>query len=376
MKTTEEVLLPFLKQIEMPEEAAARILRTAAENNYSIDTLREVEPSGLRPSLRSAPYPAHGVALRTDTYAALRDSYAGLFDPADAAESYNRLREAVSPDPDGFKILTLELLAACEAADREPWHRILAAPGESASDSLDSAEGILNDTPGKTPAAAENKSFSGQYCYTETMKCFTRFVTEYHTSYGRYGFDRGFWAYRQIEGVLFRLGVLEYEILPDQAELQSGTTAADTTQASVGGSGAARETTCGKINIHIPGGAPLTEETIADSYREARTFLARFFPGTEDWPMECESWLLSPALPHLLPETSRILLFQRHFTLREWDEDASDYLEWVYHFAPGQIAAAKQNLPALPENTSLQRRMKAHLLDGGKIGVGTGLFHL
>ena len=32
--------------------------------------------------------------------------------------------------------------------------------------------------------------------YIETMKCFTRFVNEHHESYGRYGFDRGFWTVR------------------------------------------------------------------------------------------------------------------------------------------------------------------------------------
>lgn len=55
--------------------------------------------------------------------------------------------------------------------------------------------------------------------FVETMKCFTRFVTEHLESYGRYGFDRGFWTVRQLSGVLFRIGELEYEIREDAIHL-------------------------------------------------------------------------------------------------------------------------------------------------------------
>ena len=44
------------------------------------------------------------------------------------------------------------------------------------------------------------------------MSCFTRFVNEYKESFNKYGFDRGFWTYRQLAMLLFKVGILEYEI--------------------------------------------------------------------------------------------------------------------------------------------------------------------
>ena len=71
--------------------------------------------------------------------------------------------------------------------------------------------------------------------------------------------------------------------------------------------------------------------------------------------------MMSPALPQLLPATSNILAFQRRFEVLRVQEDSLGVLDWV--FPPHSEVSA-----ALPENTSLQRRMKAFLLAGGKVG--------
>lgn len=47
--------------------------------------------------------------------------------------------------------------------------------------------------------------------FSDTMKCFTRFVNEHKVSYGYYGFDRDFWTGEQLSLLLFRLGELEFE---------------------------------------------------------------------------------------------------------------------------------------------------------------------
>jgi hypothetical protein len=44
-------------------------------------------------------------------------------------------------------------------------------------------------------------------------------------------------------------------------------------------------------------------------------------------------------------------------------------LDWVY---PG----ANPHIPSLPERTSLQRKMKKFLLDGGKVGWAKGIISL
>ena len=79
----------------------------------------------------------------------------------------------------------------------------------------------------------------------------------------------------------------------------------------------------------------------------------------------CDSWLLSPALKELLPEESRILQFQNRFEVKSWNKEEDAYLEWVFK---------RKDLPLekLPEETSLQRKMKAYVLQGGKIGEAYG----
>lgn len=175
-----------------------------------------------------------------------------------------------------------------------------------------------------------------------TMKCFARFVGEYKSSYGSYGFDRGFWTVRQINARLFRIGELEYELRKDPDI----------------------------IDLHIPSDARLQMSLLEDSVRQAKQFLAQWFPGWADAPMECESWLLAPALKGLLAETSHILQFQNAFEIMSTDPDAMDVLEWVFGLAEGQQKDVQ--LQELPEKTSLQKRMKQYLLEGGHVGVARG----
>ncbi|MBT1169794.1 acyltransferase domain-containing protein [Bifidobacterium sp. SO4] len=183
--------------------------------------------------------------------------------------------------------------------------------------------------------------------FDATMGCFARFVGEHRTSYGRYGFDRDFWTYRELSARLFRLGSLEFELAYDTADVPLI-------------AGLPRV-----INVHIPSDASLDPAQCDRSVDESREFLAQFFPDWSGLPYWCESWLLSPALERLLPESSRILAFQRRFDIRETHPDAPDWREWVFRRCDAPIAE-------LPEHTSLQRNMKRFLLAGGKVGVGIG----
>ncbi len=180
--------------------------------------------------------------------------------------------------------------------------------------------------------------------YLATMKCFSRFVREYRVSYGVYGFDRGFWTTRQICGKLFRLGELEYEINDEE----------------------------NAVSIHIPGDADLSEEKLEASYAQQAAFFREHFPEASERSRMCESWLLSPALKELLPPDSRILSFAAHFQITKVDPDATDYLEWVYKLAGGQQAHVRPE--DLREDTSLQRKMKAYLERGGKVGIAWGIW--
>jgi len=163
--------------------------------------------------------------------------------------------------------------------------------------------------------------------FLATMDCFPRFVGEHLVSFGEYGFDRDFWTPRQLGSIIFRVGRLEYEL---QDNL---------------------------IDIHIPSGGILEQEAIAQSLAQGREFISRHFPRWKEAPMVCHSWLLSPTLTQLLPEGSGIRAFQSFFHITPTGEEDRSFLEWCYK-------RMDLSLEELPEDTSLQRKLKAHLLAG------------
>ena len=182
--------------------------------------------------------------------------------------------------------------------------------------------------------------------WTDTMKCFPRFVAEHRRSYGRDGFDRYGWTVRQIHAKLFRIGELEYEMTENEPDRR-------------------------EISLHIPSDAHLEAGRLNASLQEAEAFFRTCFPEWAGVPRTCESWLLSPALKELLPPGSRILRFQEAFELRETDPEDDTALEWVFYVAQGQREGLDTG--RLPEDTSLQRRMKAMLLKGRKPGSASGV---
>lgn len=112
------------------------------------------------------------------------------------------------------------------------------------------------------------------------------------------------------------------------------------------------------IGLHIPGGAKLSDESIAASLSRARAL----WPGR---PVVCFSWLLAPALEDLLPEGG-IRSLRRIFTPGPADPDNDDFVQWIFcdpSLAPQQW----------PEDTRLRRAVKAYVLSGGQIGAGWGI---
>lgn len=181
----------------------------------------------------------------------------------------------------------------------------------------------------------------GDEVFRATMGCFARFCGECFEKTGSLHFDRGWWTWRQLSRRLFRLGELEYE-LREQDGVRT-------------------------VVLHIPSDADLSPAAVDASLQTAREFLARHRPDYADAPRTCHSWLLSPALTEFLEEGSNILAFQRRFTLTETD-DSTDYIEWLFR-RPFDTPAEE-----LPATTTLQRRVKAMLLErDDDIGAGRGV---
>ena len=193
--------------------------------------------------------------------------------------------------------------------------------------------------------ALKNRDYGGVWygkpesVWLDTMKCFSRFVREHQKQYGTYGFDRGFWTTRQIEAKLFRIGEMEYERVEEDGKKI--------------------------LALHIPSDAALEGDRLNASVRDARTFMAEFYPEWADAPMRLESWLLSEEMKPLLPLDGRLCRFREAFDIEQTGEDClSAVLEWAFD-QPREKRTA-ESIPTLPEDTRLQRSVKKYLLSGGR----------
>ena len=177
--------------------------------------------------------------------------------------------------------------------------------------------------------------------FTETFKCFTRFIEECKVKTGKYAFDRAFWTWRQASMLLFRIGDLEYELVNENGRKE--------------------------ISVHIPSDAKMKDIDIDASIKAAQEFFVVHYPEYADSDYVCDSWLLSPKLKDLLSEESNIIRFQNRFEITSEDKEAKDIFEWLFK------TSEDAEIATLPENTSLQRKAKELLLKGDNIGIAVGV---
>lgn len=228
-----------------------------------------------------------------------------MMTPPTAAEGYRTLTQQLGQDPGCFKMLYCQLECARRDADRYA-----------------------------------DKGIS-QEVFRETMKCFTRFLHECDKMRGHMEFDRGWWTYRQISMILFRVGALEYEWTTRDGQ--------------------------NMVSLHIPSDADLTPPSVDRSLAQANDFIQRYWPEYANAPIMCDSWLLSPVLRKLLPPESNILRFQSRFTLLDVDTQDRGFIEWLFQ------SPQDADILTLPVQTHLQRNAKALLLDGGSVGSARGI---
>lgn len=228
-----------------------------------------------------------------------------LTDKKSAKAAYHALKELLQEDTDNMKMLYCQLQAACRVYEKY-------------------VEKGISDR-----------------IYTDTMKCFTRFLEECRVKNGRMFFDRGWWTYRQTSMGIFRIGTLEYEFEEHEGKPV--------------------------LSIHIPSDAELTEVSVDDSLAQAERFFETCYPECQYDRYICESWLLSPVLLTVLSEKSNIAAFQKRFTILEAEDKDREFIEWLYQ-VPVDTAAE-----LLPVKTGLQRRVRELLLQGRSVGTALGI---
>ncbi|GDY32910.1 hypothetical protein GTS_45430 [Gandjariella thermophila] len=166
------------------------------------------------------------------------------------------------------------------------------------------------------------------------------------------GFDRQDWFTLHFRGVLYALGRLQFNLtaIPANfADLTPGTPA---------------------LGLHVPEtGGPITPKACEESLRMAPAFFARHFE-VDCRIATCTSWLLDPQLADYLPDDSNIIQFQRHFhLLPEIEHGDPDILGFVFR-------RISPELETLPQDTTLQRAVVAHLQAGRHWHVRSGWIEL
>lgn len=170
-------------------------------------------------------------------------------------------------------------------------------------------------------------------------------VANYEVRHGRPGFDGAFWVWPHFRSEALTIGRLQYDRrhVPLDAD---GSLAAHRGEPALG--------------VHIPALGPLTPEACDASLVRARKFHAVHFPEEPYDIGVCDSWLMDEQLASYLPTSSNIVGFQQRFRVDgTWSRPADDD---VIRFAFGRLP---DDLDELPQTTTLERAVVAHLRAGG-----------
>ena len=121
------------------------------------------------------------------------------------------------------------------------------------------------------------------------------------------------------------------------------------------------------LAVHIPDKGAFTAEACDDSYRRAAHVFAECYPEFKFKAFCCHSWLLSPELSeHVKPE-SNILVFASKYHRHPIRTKGQDVINFVFYLKSDKYED-------LPEDTSLQRSLKALYIRGGYLYEYGGVF--
>jgi GNAT domain-containint protein/N-acyltransferase family protein len=181
---------------------------------------------------------------------------------------------------------------------------------------------------------------------------------------GEGGLDRPFWLRAHFRGALYQLGRLQFcrSRIPSEPAMLEGL-------------GVPFRHGDLALDVHIPEHGPLTPAACDRSLRWACDFFPVHFSAERYQVAICTSWLLDDQLASYLEPDSNIIRFQRRFSLLPDGGDGDkDMLMFVFRRAPASLSAASLN--ELPQRTSLERAVVAHLEGGHHWKVRTGWLEL
>lgn len=175
---------------------------------------------------------------------------------------------------------------------------------------------------------------------------------ECHQMYGIWGTFVPHWFQRFYILQCFKLGRLEYEMIPCKWDLPGIPTGTPV------------------INIHIPSCGPLNSDTVEDSLSQACTFYRQDFNGPI--PFVCNSWMLYPPMAEqVFAPNSNLLDFYQRFINLQQEPDIENKDFWRIF----GCAYSKEGLASTPAKTALQKSLLTYLRSGNTMGTGLGIFY-
>ena len=121
------------------------------------------------------------------------------------------------------------------------------------------------------------------------------------------------------------------------------------------------------LSVHIPAKGALTHEACEESYTRAKAIFSALHPNLTIQAFRCHSWMMAPELKEILRPNANLLDFQAPFLKYPCKTKGEDVYNFVFKTKP--VAPA-----TLPENSSLQRALKAIYLSGGYLYEYNGIF--
>lgn len=189
--------------------------------------------------------------------------------------------------------------------------------------------------------------------YWDSMKDLKYKMEETYRVYGIWGTYCGPWLAGFLLQKRFCLGRLQFEILPSEFRYELA--------------GHTLKPHDPVVNVHIPSFGRLAYADVLDAYGRAATFFGHLFPDGAIW-FHCETWMLDPEVNALLPE-GNMKRFSADFDIVHAFVDPNQDDRYRVFDLPKSVPVAEY-----PETNTLQRRLKAWLLEGNTMGVGFGLF--
>lgn len=119
------------------------------------------------------------------------------------------------------------------------------------------------------------------------------------------------------------------------------------------------------LSFHIPPSIPYNVQAMGDSFRQAIDFFRTYYPDYNVRSIQSYSWLYSPQLKDMLPETSGINRLNRELYLAPVPSGPDGFHCFVFN-----TGSASFDVDTAPTDTGLRRAFVAFVKNGGRVHNG------